>query len=71
MLALAIPLAVAALGTARLSLVQPLGRVGFAMVLAMLLYSFGENLEMLAYLYWPALVLIGVAARHAVVQRLA
>ena len=69
LLALAIPLAVAALSTARLSLVQPMGRVGFAMVLVMLLYSFGENLEMLAYLYWPALVLIGIAARHAVLQR--
>ena len=25
------------------------------------LYSFGENLEILAYLYWPALIVIGRA----------
>ena len=31
------------------------------MVLTLVLYSFGENLEILAYLYWPALVVIGMA----------
>lgn len=36
-------------------------RSGLAMVLVLLLYSFGENLEILAYLYWPALVIIGIA----------
>jgi hypothetical protein len=34
-------------------------RLPLAMVLLLLLYSFGENLEILAYLYWPALVIIG------------
>lgn len=66
LLALAIPLLVAALVTARLAIKDPKGRVGFAMVLVTFLYSFGENLEMLAYLYWPALVLIGVAGRRSV-----
>ena len=36
-----------------------LARTGFALILALVLYSFGENLEILAYLYWPALILIG------------
>ncbi|WP_108791253.1 O-antigen ligase family protein [Erythrobacter sp. Alg231-14] len=36
-------------------------QTGLAMVLVLTLYSFGENLEILAYLYWPALVIIGVA----------
>ena len=31
------------------------------MVLVLALYSFGENLEILAYLYWPALIVIGKA----------
>lgn len=69
LLALAIPLAIAALVTARLSVRDSKGRVGFAMVLVMMLYSFGENLEMLAYIYWPALALIGIAARRAVELR--
>lgn len=69
LLALAIPLAIAALAMMRLSLSHALGRVGFAMVLVMVLYSFGENLEMLAYLYWPALVLLGLGTRQAAIQR--
>ncbi len=66
LIALAIPLAVTAVVLARVALSHPIGRVGFAMIMVMVLYSFGENLEMLAYLYWPALVLIGLAARKSV-----
>ena len=60
-LALALPLflTVARLAwTARAGAVQ---RTGFALALVLVLYSFGENLEILAYLFWPALVLIGKA----------
>lgn len=38
-------------------------RTGFGLTLALLMYSFGENLEILAYLYWPALIVIGTALR--------
>lgn len=41
----------------------PNARIGLSMLLVLLLYSFGENLEVLGYLIWPALLLIGVAAR--------
>ncbi len=47
-------------------------RTGFALALVLALYSFGENLEILAYLFWPALIVMGkalaapVAARDAV-----
>jgi len=34
-------------------------RVALSMITLLILYSFGENLEILAYLYWPALILIG------------
>lgn len=35
-------------------------------ILALLfLYTFAENLEILAYLYWPGLVALGIAFRHA------
>jgi hypothetical protein len=37
------------------------GRTGLSLLLVLLLYSFGENLEILAYLIWPALVFIGMA----------
>ncbi len=36
-------------------------RHALGMSLLLLLYSFGENLEILAYLYWPALLVIGFA----------
>ncbi len=41
----------------------PAARVGLAMALLLLLYTFGENLEILAYLIWPALMVIGTAHR--------
>ncbi len=42
-------------------------RTGLAMVLVLSLYSFGENLEILAYLYWPALVIIGAAFANSAI----
>jgi hypothetical protein len=38
-------------------------RVGLSMLLVLVMYSFGENLEVLAYLYWPALLIIGMALK--------
>lgn len=63
--ALAVPMLWSAIALARLSFRDPAGRVGFSMLLTLFLYSFGENLEVLGYLYWPALCLIGIAARRA------
>lgn len=60
-LALAIPILVSLLECLLRAQVSTSGRVGFAVILMMLLYSFGENLEMLVYLFWPASVLLGVA----------
>ncbi len=60
-MALAVPVAVTLvlLGWhARYGEVQ---RAGLAMILVLSLYSFGENLEILAYLFWPGLVVIGKA----------
>ncbi len=36
-------------------------RCGLAMIILLFLYTFGENLEILAYLFWPALMVIGYA----------
>ncbi|KLI64357.1 O-antigen ligase family protein [Aurantiacibacter marinus] len=70
LLALAIPLLIAALVMAKLAISHPLGRIGLSMVLVLVFYSFGENLEILAYLYWPGLALLGVAARQSVAANL-
>lgn len=36
-------------------------RRGLAVLFILFLYTFGENLEILAYLYWPGLIIIGIA----------
>jgi ABC-type multidrug transport system fused ATPase/permease subunit len=34
---------------------------GLAILFILFLYTFGENLEILAYLYWPGLIMMGIA----------
>lgn len=41
-----------------------LARAGLSMILILWLYTFGENLEILAYLFWPALVVMGQALQE-------
>jgi hypothetical protein len=60
-LALAIPLAVTLAILFWRARHSGLHRAGLAMVLVLVLYSFGENLEILAYLIWPALIVLGKA----------
>jgi hypothetical protein len=40
-----------------------LAALGLGLILILTFYTFGENLEILAYLYWPALVIVGIALR--------
>ena len=42
---------------------QPKAGVGIAMLIILSLYTLGENLEILAYLFWPALIIIGICSR--------
>jgi len=44
---------------------EPLARVGLSMVLVLFMYTFGENLEILAYLFWPGLVMMGIAFKKS------
>jgi len=63
--ALAIPLAWSMLEFALLAVTRSkAGRIAFGMVLLMAFYSIGENLEILAYLMWPGLIAMGIAARE-------
>lgn len=39
-------------------------RVGLSIALILAFYAFGENLEVLAYLYWPGLVAMGIALKE-------
>ena len=41
-------------------------KVGLSMTLILFLYTFGENLEILSYLYWPGLVIMGMAFKGEV-----
>lgn len=43
-------------------------RAGLGVMLVLLLYSFGENLEILVYLFWPGLIVVGVATRRRLVS---
>jgi len=38
-------------------------QIALGVLITIFLYTFGENLEILAYLYWPGLILIGVALK--------
>ncbi|WP_232332977.1 O-antigen ligase family protein [Novosphingobium aquimarinum] len=58
-IALAVPLAASALVLSWRANRGSAERTALSMVLVLVLYSFGENLEILSYLYWPALVLVG------------
>lgn len=39
-------------------------KVGLSMVLILFLYTFGENLEILSYLFWPAMLVLGIAHKQ-------
>jgi len=63
--ALVIPLAWSLIEFALLAVTRSkAGRIAFGMVLLMAFYSIGENLEILAYLIWPGLIVMGIAAKE-------
>ena len=64
---LAIPLIATLAVLAVRASAYPHARVGLSMAIVLGLYTFGENLEILAYLFWPALILIGAGLAAPVV----
>ncbi len=40
---------------------RPTARPGLSMIMILFLYTFGENLEILVYLYWHGMVIMGIA----------
>jgi hypothetical protein len=59
-LALAIPMAWSFADLTVKSQKSESAKVGLSMVLVLFFYTFGENLEILAYLFWPGLVMMGI-----------
>lgn len=61
LLALAIPLIFTTFFLFLYQFKSSVARTGFLLVLVIVCYSFFENLEILAYLYWPILLWIGIS----------
>jgi hypothetical protein len=62
-LALAVPMVASLLECLVKAQIYPVARVALGMMLMMFIYSFGENLEILIYLFWPAMIILGSALR--------
>ncbi len=62
--ALALPLAWTLIELAAKSQGSRTARTALGVSLVLAFYSFGENLEILAYLFWPGLVVVGIALRR-------
>lgn len=43
---------------------RPTAKVGLSIVMILFLYTFGENLEILVYLYWQGLLVMGIGFRE-------
>jgi ABC-type multidrug transport system fused ATPase/permease subunit len=70
LLSLALPLAWTGVEMILLAQVSKLGRLGLAMTFLIVFYSFGKNLEILAYLFWPGLIVLGCAFAEAAMRYL-
>ncbi len=46
------------------ALTSPIAQAGFMVLLTMLAFSFSENLETLAYMYWPGLIMLGISFKE-------
>lgn len=62
-IALAVPMVMTLLAMFGAALRRKEGQLGLGMALTYWLYSFGENLEVVTYLTWPALLAIGICLR--------
>ncbi len=63
LLALAVPLVWTAAVLLKMAQREATARTALCVLLVLVFYSFGENLEVLAYLIWPGLLAIGIALR--------
>ena len=66
--ALALPFAVTSVALALRAQADRVARAALGILIAMLLFSFADNLEIIAYLMWPALILMGIALRRPIMN---
>ncbi len=62
-ISLAVPMFWTLAATIKKAMAGRYGQLGLAMSLTYWLYSFGENLEVLTYIAWPALIAIGISLK--------
>jgi hypothetical protein len=68
-ISLAIPMGCGFIHMLYLSQRSTPAKVALCMVMVLLFYTFGENLEILAYLFWPGLVMMGIGAQPKYIER--
>jgi hypothetical protein len=68
-LAFAVPFITHFVVVAKDAVVHPQGRLPFGILLVFLILSMGENIEIEAYLLWPAFVMLGVHLREMADRR--
>lgn len=64
--ALAIPMFYSFVDLTLKSQTSNVARLGLSMIFILFLYTFGENLEILAYLFYPALIMMGLAFKEPI-----
>jgi len=64
LVAFAVPFVVHFFYVAKDSVVHPQGQLPFGIMLVFLILSMGENIEIEAYLLWPALLMLGIHMRE-------
>jgi len=69
--ALAVPMLVTLLDMLRraASSSYRLGSTGLGVIIILFMYTFGENLEILVYLYWPGMLVMGMALQEKPLPR--
>lgn len=64
-LGLAIPLVWSLVELIFLAQKSSIARVGLSIILVLLVFSLGENIDSLTYLYWPGLIILGIAFQES------
>ncbi len=65
----AIPMIWTLFSMMKLTLQREEARLGLGLILSLLLFSFGENMEVQIYILWPAFVIIGSLAQRALSEQ--
>ncbi|MCE2886252.1 MAG: O-antigen ligase domain-containing protein [Pseudanabaena sp.] len=68
-ISLAIPMGCSFIHMLYLSQKSTPAKVSLCMVMVLFFYTFGENLEILSYLFWPGLVMMGIGAQPKYIEK--